>query len=170
MTPRRTPQRLKWVGLFASVWTALIFTPTDVFAEDIELARYGGRAGSSIDPDQLVLGAYAGLGELTTDLQLRPSFDIGFGDHLFSAILNADIQYFYQVEGLRPRTYGGLGLGIGYYNFESGSADNSTTEVGLNLFQGAEWNLGNYRTTHVELRFGIDELPDIKLIGGIGLY
>jgi hypothetical protein len=147
---------------------------SDAAAEELQLSRYGARFGLSSDPDQLTLGAYAGFGELAPDLQLRPSLDVGFGDDILSVIANADLQYFFSIRDARLSPYFGGGLGIAYYDFDlpegARNFDDSTTEIGVNLYVGAEKQLGNYKTAHLELRVGIDEMPDLKVTFGLGFY
>ncbi len=136
-------------------------------AEELALTRYGARFGLSSEPEQVTFGAYVGLGELAPDLQLRPSVDLGFGDDLLSLILNVDFQYYPQISRPRFHPYFGGGFGAAYYDSDHFG---SKTDFGLGLYLGAEKALSGYRTASLELRAGIDELPDLKITFGIGFY
>jgi hypothetical protein len=176
MDTRRTQLARPWRGIPAAVFAVLAWAGAAAAAEEFEVSRYGGRIGFSADPDQFTIGAYAGLGELAPHLTMRPSVDMGFGDNLFSVILNADVQYSFVI-GSAVAPYAGGGLGIGYYKFDTPDNlpagvdfDDSTTEIGLNLYGGAEMDLGGYKSGYAELRIGIDDLPDLKLTLGLGFY
>lgn len=152
---------------------ALAAQPAAAQGEQFEISRYGPRIGFSSNPDQFTIGAFAGLGELAPHLSMRPSADLGFGDHLFSFIFNADLAYSFTI-GSAAVPYAGGGLGVGYYKFDVPDGvvgvDDSTTEVGINLFGGVEMDLGDYKNGFAELRLGIDDLPDLKITVGIGFY
>lgn len=138
-----------------------------------EISKYGPRVGFSVDPDQFTIGGFATLGEIAPHLSLRPSADLGFGDNLFSFIFNADLAYSFTI-GSAAVPYAGGGLGVGYYSFDVPEGvtgvDDSSTEVGINLFGGVEVDLGGYKNGFAELRLGIDDLPDLKITVGIGFY
>ena len=142
-------------------------------AEKFEISKYGPRIGFSSNPDQFTLGAFAGLGEIAPHLNMRPSADLGFGDHIFSFILNADLVYSFTL-GSAAVPYAGAGLGIAYYNFDVPEGvtgvDDSATKIGINLVGGLEVDLGDYKNGFAELRLGIDDLPDLKITVGIGFY
>jgi hypothetical protein len=142
-------------------------------AEKFEISMYGPRIGFSSNPDQFTIGAFAGLGEIAPHLSMRPSADLGFGDHIFSFLFNADLAYSFTV-GSAAVPYAGAGLGIAYYNFDVPAGvvgvDDSSTNIGLNIFGGMEIDLGNYKNGFAELRLGVDEMPDLKITVGIGFY
>ena len=166
--PRSGPAVAATIALFATATLA----PTAAAESDLQLSKYGIRLGLSSEPDQLTVGAYAGYGELAPALQLRPSVDLGFGDRVFTVLLNADLQYFFSITEITTRPYFGGGLGMAYYDFDSDhyAGDDTRTEIGINLYVGAEKDLSDYKTAHLEFRVGVDELPDFKVTLGLGFY
>ncbi len=175
MTSMNPQARFERTGMVLSSLVVMLVLaaagPAD--AEELALTRYGARLGLSSDPDQITIGLYAGFGELAPALQLRPSADIGFGDDILSVIVNADVQYYFQVEGLTASPYFGGGLGLAYYDVDLPDGvrgDDTTTEIGVNLYVGTEKSLSDYKTGHIELRVGIDEMPDLKVTFGLGFY
>jgi hypothetical protein len=144
------------------------------FAEgdEFQISRYGGRLGFSSEPDQFTLGAYAQLGELAPNLSLRPSVDFGFGSDIFSIIGNGDLQYSF-VTGSQFAPFAGGGIALAYYSFdvpEGVDVDSSETEIGINVYGGVEFDLGDYKSAYAEARIGVDEMPDFKLTLGFGFY
>ena len=141
-------------------------------SDKFEISKYGGRIGFSQNPDQFTIGAYAQLGEIAPHLSMRPSGDLGWGDHVFTIVGNADLQYSFIV-GSSVAPFVGAGLGVIHASFDlppGAVGDDSSTHVGLNVYGGAEMDLGGYKSGFVEARVGIDELPDFKLTIGLGFY
>jgi hypothetical protein len=141
--------------------------------EDIGFFGYGVRMGASINPDQFTVGGYVKLGKLTQMFHLRPSVDLGFGGDVFTLIGNADAQIdFVDVRGLYKPFVGG-GLGIMYYDVQGDQpsfADDTDTEIGLNIYGGVERAFSSYRRGYAEVRVGIDDLPDFKVTLGFGFF
>jgi hypothetical protein len=160
-------------GILVAVFIAFLLAGSASASSDqFEISKYGGRVGFSTHPDQFTLGAYAQLGELAPHLSMRPSGDLGWGDHVFTIIGNADLQYSFIV-GSSLAPFAGAGLGIIHAKVDlppGAVGDNTSTHLGLNLYGGVEMDLGNYRSGYVEARLGIDELPDFKLTVGLGFY
>jgi hypothetical protein len=168
-----TSRRVSRGGLAAALLACLLVAGNAAAGEnEFDISKYGARLGFSSNPDQFTLGAYAQLGELAPHLSMRPSVDLGFGDSVFSLILNADLQYAFVV-GSALAPFVGAGLGVAYYSFDVPSdyvGDDSETDVGLNVYGGAEMDLGDYKSGYLEARIGIDEMPDFKLTLGFGFY
>jgi hypothetical protein len=135
-------------------------------------SRYGGRLGFSTDPDQITLGAYMGFQEFAPRFRFRPSVDLGFGDDVFSFIVNGDAEYSFPNADIDAIPFAGAGLALAHYRVDIPGVDNdeTNTEIGLNLYGGLEFDLGGYKSAIVELRIGIHELPDIKLTGALGFF
>jgi hypothetical protein len=99
--------------------------------------------------------------------------DFGFGDDVFSIVTNVDAQVdFVDVQGAY-RPFVGGGLGIAYYDVSGdlpSYADDSDTEIGLNLYGGLEREFGGFKHGYAELRVGIDDLPDFKFTLGFGWF
>jgi len=148
---------------------------TNATAGQLGLQRYGPRLGLSFDPDQFTLGAFADFGELAASTHLRTSADLGLGDHLTSFLINGDVAYHIAPGELAFVPYVGGGLTVAYYNFDIDtppgvSVDDTETEIGLSIVVGGEMDLGGYKAGSLELRFGIDELPDVKLTAALGFF
>lgn len=161
------------VGL--SVLTMVLAAPGGAAAK-LALEEYGPRLGFSQSPDQLTLGMYADWGELGPQTHLVTSSDLGFGDHVFTFIVNGDVLYRYQnSSSLVP--YGGGGVGIAYYNFDYPAPlpgfpqpDDTTTEVGINLVGGIWKDFGGYKSGSLEFRIGLSDVPDFKLTAQLGFF
>lgn len=150
--------------------------PVGAGASDLGLEEYGGRLGLSVDPDQLTLGMYADWGELGTQTHLVTSADLGFGDHVFTFIVNGDVFYRFTNTSGTLVPYAGGGIGIAYYDFDIDvpagfpQPDDTTTEVGLNLVGGIWKDLGGYRSGSLELRLGLSDVPDFKVTAQLGFF
>jgi hypothetical protein len=179
MTTKKTRRaarvaRALGLGMLALALTAA--APQDARAK-LGLEEYGPRLGFSIEPDQFTLGMFADWGELGRQTHLVTSGDLGFGDHLFSFLLNGDVFYRFQTsKDFYP--YAGGGIAIGYYNIDidypSGyigpRVDDSTTEIGLNIVGGITKHLGGYKNGTLELRLGLSDVPDFKITAQLGFF
>ena len=168
-----SPARVCVLAAAAAVAIAVaLVTSPPAAAERLELSRYGGQVGFSLSPDQFVLGAYADFGEFARNLSLRPSVDVGFGSSTFTLIGNGDIQYSFRDVSFPAVPYAGAGVAFAWLKFQDApaGADDSDGAIGLNLYLGAERGFGDYNSGHVEIRVGIDEIPDFKLLIGYGFY
>lgn len=168
--------RLTRLGASAFAAMALLMfagAPAADAQEDLGFFGYGGRAGFSVDPDQFTIGAYAKLGKVTQLIKLRPSVDLGFGNDLVTFIGNADLQYdFNQVEG-PYLPFVGAGLGIGYVTTTIDlppGVDDSSTDIGVNIYGGVEKSFSNYMNGYVEMRVGVEDMPDLKFTVGFGWF
>lgn len=129
----------------------------------------GPRIGISMDPDQLVLGGQLDLGELAPDLTFAPNLELGFGDDITTIQINGDLHYHFLVQGSAWRPYVGGGLGVAFYSFDAPpgfQGDDSQTEVGLNIIGGAIVPTRAGSRFFAELKLGIADLPDIKILAG----
>ena len=154
-------------AVLAGVTFLFVLAPTPAAADRLEFSRYGVRAGVSLDPEQFVLGVYAGFGELARNLSVRPSADLGFGDNVTTLVLNGDLQYSFRDTDWSGVPYVGGGIALSYFNFDGGGDD---TGIGLNAYAGIERSLADYTSGHLEARLGFDEVPEFKLIAGFGFY
>jgi hypothetical protein len=149
---------------------ALVFvasTGTNVAAQDEKqstVTQYGFRGGFSFDPDQFVAGAFMGFRDFKPGFSLRPSLDIGLGNDVFTFAINGNGQYHFRNVDFAAIPYAGAGVALAYYNRDGGSS----TEIGVNLFGGLDWDLGGYRIAFAELQFGLGDIPDVKIVGGFG--
>lgn len=127
----------------------------------------GLRGGFSIEPDQLVLGAHARVSELVRGWWIVPVAEFGFGDDVTTVALSGDVVYnFPELQTAQWGFYTGAGLGWILYSFDGGDE----SEIGLNLIGAVLRRLDNADELSLELRIGIDELPDIKVMAGYTFF
>lgn len=146
---------------------ALLLAPGASHAASAATA-FGPRVGLSIDPDQLVLGGQMVIGDLAPDVTFNPSLEFGFGDDATVIALNLDGEYHFRIEGSPWRPYAGFGLGINFIEVDLPApfADVSDTEVGANLIVGAGVPTRSNNRFFTELRFGLGDIPDLKIMAG----
>jgi len=130
------------------------------------ITQYGFRGGFSFSPDQFVAGAFMGFRDIRPGFGLRPSLDIGLGNGGFAFVLNANGQYHFRGADFPAVPYAGAGIAVGYYDADG--PDNSSTDVGVNMFGGLEWDLGGYRIAFAEFQLGLGDAPEVKIVGGFG--
>lgn len=123
----------------------------------------GPRVGVSINPDQLVFGGQAIIGEIAPNLTFDPNVELGFGDDVTTVALNFDVHYHFVVQNSKWRPYAGGGIGVAFYNFDGGGDD---SEVGANLVVGAGAPTKGGNRFFGELRIGLGDLPDLKMMVG----
>jgi hypothetical protein len=127
---------------------------------------YGIRAGYSSKPDQFVIGVQADMGDIYSRVHLVPSIDAGFGDHLKTYAFNGDLELFVPLPESMASLYGIAGPTIMIWTPDVGDGD---TEIGLTLGFGARLPLGNAGWYNLEARFGIGDIPDVKILLGFFL-
>lgn len=122
----------------------------------------GPRVGVSINPDQFVFGGQAVIGEIAPNLTFDPSLELGFGDDITNVQLNFDGHYHFDLANSRWRPYAGAGIGVAFYSWDGGD----DTEVSANLVVGAGAPTSSGNRFFGELRIGLDDLPDLKMMVG----
>jgi len=128
---------------------------------------FGLRTGYGTNPDQFVIGAQTVLGKTLGFMRFAPSIDAGFGDDMSSYLFNADFRVLsFSPPGSPAGLYAGTGACIAVYDF---SNDGSDTEVGLNLLAGLTFPMGRKNEYNLEVRFGIGDMPDLRVLFGIML-
>ena len=154
--------------LLAATFIAVLAAGTAASAK----APLGLHGGFSFDPDQFVIGAYARVSEPYIGWRVQPSVDLGFGDDVTTFNLNGDIVYtFPELQTSEWGFYAGGGLGLAYYTFDAPpGVDDSATEIGLNIIGGVTRQLISGNELTGELRLGIDDIPDVKLLFGITFF
>jgi len=131
---------------------------------EAKIGGVGPRVGLSIDPDQFVFGGQMIIGELAPDLTFDPSLEFGIGDNVTVIAMNFDLHYHFTVSGSSWRPYAGGGLGLNFIDVEGEGG--SDTEVGLNIIGGAGVPTASGNRFFGELRLGVGDIPEIKLIAG----
>jgi len=144
------------------IWGVLlafgIFFPFEAKTAPIK-AALGLRAGASWNPDQFVVGAQAEVGSLGL-ATIAPSIDLGFGDGSDLTAVNLDLRwYLFPL----PQT------GIQFYAAAGPTAVfvSSQSEIGLSLTAGAKIPMKGNGRYNVEARFGIWDIPDLKVMLGV---
>jgi len=127
-------------------------------------AAIGPRAGYDFDTEELVIGGEAELGRVFQNFLFAPSLDFELGDNSFTA-LNADFRlYLFHLPETGLHFYGSAGPTI---LLDSPGRGNNDTEIGLNLVAGMKIPMKSESRYNLELRFGIGDIPDLKLTLGI---
>ena len=145
-----------------SVWGVLLAFGI-LFTFEAESAPIKGalglRAGASSNPDQFVVGAQAEVGQFGM-ATIAPSIDLGFGDNSDLTAVNLDLRwYLFPL----PQT------GIQFYAAAGPTAVfvSSQSEVGLSLTAGAKIPMKGTGRYNIEARFGIGDIPDLKVMLGV---
>ncbi len=136
----------------------LILAPALLKAGPVK-AALGVRAGASSNPDQFVVGAQAEVGSLGL-ATIAPSIDLGFGDGSDLTAANLDLRwYLFPL----PQT------GIQFYAAAGPTAVfvGSQSEIGLSLTAGAKIPMKGTGRYNLEARFGIGDIPDLKVMLGV---
>jgi hypothetical protein len=143
--------------------------PITAYAEGAAVNSYGPRVGFSSNPDQLVVGGQLSVGNVTPEITFDPNVELGFGDNVTLIAFNLDMHYHFDLSGSNWRPYAGAGLGINFVSEDLPpgiSADNSSTNVGGQLIGGASVPTASGNQFFGELKLGIGDVPDFKLLVG----
>jgi hypothetical protein len=125
----------------------------------------GARAGYSSNPDQFVIGGQAVIGSVAPFIQLAPSLDLGFGNNVSTTALNIDLQFnLPSLPKISPNIYVGAGPTLVMANPDKGNSD---TEVGISLVAGLRIPMAGISYYNLETRFGLNNVPDLKVLLGI---
>lgn len=137
---------------------AVLISATPAFAGVIP--AFGLRAGVSQNPDQFVVGGMLELGSALGPASLVPSVDFGFGDNVNSTAANLDLRfYLFPLPQTGINFYGAAGPTLAFAN--------SNSEIGLSLVGGAKIPMKGKNRYNVEARFGIGDIPDLKIMLGV---
>lgn len=142
-------------------------------AVDLGVRDPAARLGLSLNPDQVHAGIQVHLGPVKS-VQLRPSLDLGVGNGVRLASLNADL-LFRGRQGRSPLFVGG-GPGISFVDVTSGVGEGRgvETKVIFNGVAGLSFGARNRAGRRgpwryfVEARAGFGDTPDAKLTVGLG--
>jgi hypothetical protein len=128
-------------------------------------AGFGVRAGLGVDPDQAVVGLQGQLsGKKLKAFRLAPSVDFGFGDNVTTICGNLDLLLLIRPPDSNGALYAGVGPTIAVWDFDNRDSD---TEIGLSLLGGARFGMGKKNVYNAEVRFGVGDIPEIRVLFGI---
>lgn len=152
----------------AALFALFLLAGTPSFSQDVGLRGWGVRGGLSDNPDQIVLGVQADLGEFMPRLAFRPHLDFGLGDDTTVIALGVPVLYRLPIEGSFT-LYGGGGLIVGLIDEDEeddGPRDDDGNEVDISplLAGGIEWPIGR-GDLGIELNAAGGDLPRVKLLG-----
>jgi hypothetical protein len=147
---------------------ALALSSAIAHAAPPAVTAFGPRFGASVDPGQLVVGGQLSLRDFAPNWSFDPNLELGFGDNQTVFAFNLDAFYHLRLAGSDWRPYVGGGLGVDFFSLDApfGMRDRSDTEVGLNLVGGFTIPAGPGDRWFTELRFGVGDIPTLKIIGG----
>ena len=152
--------------LAAVAFAALV--PAAALAQSPIVGGIGPRVGFSVDPDQLVFGGQAVIGEVMPDLTFDPSLEIGIGDDISVIAVNFDLHYHFRIRDTAWRPYAGAGISVNFIDVdrEPPAQDDGDTEVGGNVVLGAGAPTAAGNRFFAEMRFGLGDIPELKLLVG----
>lgn len=141
-----------------------------VRAQDLVLG-IGGRAGVTLDPDQVHFGIHANLGELVENLQVRPNVEVGAGSDMTVVTINPEVAYMFRQtrKSYVPYAGGGIGLNIIDHRKSVPGASDRSFEVGLNILGGIEFETSRTSSLFLETKLGVGDSPDVKFTFGFTL-
>jgi hypothetical protein len=153
-----------------SLWTAALalLLPVAVPAAPVVSADPGVRAGLSISPDQFVFGGQLSFRGLAPDWTFDPAMEIGLGDDVTTVAFDLDALYHLRLSGSdwAPYVGGGLGLVSISRDGKPGVRDDTDNDIGLNAVIGFRVPTRSGQHWFTEMRIGIGDLPDLKVVGG----
>lgn len=120
-------------------------------------------AGVSFNPDQFTVGVQAILWSIPK-ARLEPSVDFGWGDDVSTTSFNIDAKVdLLSLPGTSSRFFLGAGQTIIRISPDGGETD---TEIGASLLGGLKVPFGTANSYNIEVRFGIGDIPEVKLVVG----
>lgn len=119
----------------------------------------GIRAGLGLEPDQFYVGGQAELGPILGPAFFLPGVDIGFGDGDNVTLLNGDFRwYLLPLPGTGVHIYGSAGPTV---------VVSPETDLGLSLAVGIDIPMRGKNRYNLEARFGVGDIPDLRLMFGV---
>jgi len=142
----------------------LLAAASPALALDDSQRCYGVRAGYGYKPDQFVIGVQADLGKLYSRIHFVPSIDAGFGDDMTTVTFNGDLKAFLPLPKSSVSLYCLAGPALTIWSPKDGDGD---TEIGVYLGAGARMALGESGWYNLEVRFGLSDVPDARILLGV---
>jgi hypothetical protein len=126
----------------------------------------GPRVGLSINPDQFVIGGQLNFPIEPHGLAISPNIELGVGDNQTTIQFNGDMVYHFSTAGPNWNPYAGAGLAVAIFDYDSNIGGGSNSEVGINFIGGLRFRQKNGSHLFTELRIGIADIPDAKIMVG----
>ena len=144
--------------LSAALMTVAILIALTGSVHAVGVPGLGVVAGAETSADNLFLGAQGEFGPIVGPSYLVPSMYVEFGDASVTTA-NLDLRWYL----LRlPET------GIGIYGAAGPTVVfASDTEIGLSLTAGFNIPMKSQRRYNVEFRFGLGDIPDLKIAAAV---
>ena len=154
---------------FLTLILVVLATSASARAQGISYRGWGPRVGVSHEPDQVFIGVHLHLGEIVHKLRFQPNLEIGFGDDVTLIATNFGVLWFFPVSG-EWKPYAGGELGLVFQDFDReprpGRGDDDDTDISFNAVAGIETLLKENRRFLVEIKLGLIEEPDLKVLVG----
>ena len=131
---------------------------------------YGPHIGFGQGPDQTVIGGQLQWNGVAPRMAFVPGIDYGFNDISSVMTLNGDFHYQLSHE-TAWQPYLGLGAEVNVWHETTGrtNRDETTTETGGHLIIGAATRNRTGGRFFTELKLGLGDAPDMKLLLGWNL-
>ena len=129
---------------------------------------FGPRVGytNDNDIDQLHFGGHVRLPDLTSNVRIVPSIELGVGDGTLLAA-NGDVIYeFTELATSQWSFYAGGGPTLS--RFEKDGHD--STDFALSLVIGTTFDVAPAREFFGEIRIGLEDAPDMKFTVGLTFF
>ena len=128
---------------------------------------YGPHIGFGQGPDQTVIGGQLQWNGVAPRMAFVPGVDYGFNDVSSVLTLNGDFHYNLSYS-TAWQPYVGLGAEVNIWH-DNGSGDPSTTQTGGHLIVGAATRNRTGGRFFSELKLGLGDSPEMKLLLGWNL-
>lgn len=154
---RMIPRALITTALLLAAGTAVAAAQSSSSARTD--SRFGARAGVGFTPGQFVVGASMTFGKAAGIFRVSPVAQLGLGDATTFDV-NVDFLIRLLVENSSFGFYGGAAPTIVF---------GDETEFGGTLIAGVAVPLFKDRTSAIEGRFGLGDVPDFRILLTVGL-
>jgi len=117
---------------------------------------FGLKAGIGFDPGQFVIGGQYAWGKELSIFRLVPNVHVGFGDF---TTFDLNVDFLARLEA-KDNGFGFYGGAAPTFAF----GQDSYSEFGITLVVGAQVPLLKTNATNIEARFGLNDLPNIRIL------
>lgn len=131
-------------------------------ASNVSAANFGARGGVSLSPDQFHVGGHVDIGPIFQPIRFVPNVEIGFGDNITLVAINGD--FIFDIP--EAPFYVGGEIGVNIFSYDNDLVDGSSSEVGLSILGG--WNFNG--PWLLEGKLGLVDSPDFKVTVGYTFF